>query len=196
MKSLETVKVILTKGKVAIIDAADAPKVLQFKWTAMKIYRRKREMFYARRGVKINGKQKTILLHRFILDAPDGVEVDHENGDGLDCRRLNLRLATKSQNRANAQQIKGTINYRGVIKTKGKKRPFGAKLTFEGKTYNLGVFGTAEAAAKAYDLKAREVHGEFASLNFPDEPTVEEIEKVEKEIASEIEAWRYLNEVL
>lgn len=193
----KVIEIPLTLGKVALIDAADAPLVCAYKWTAMKIYRRKREMFYARRSVLRGGKMKTILLHRFILDAPAGLEVDHKNGDGFDCRRANMRLATRSQNRANGQQINSSTGYRGVcFDGRKKSKPFYANLTFEHKTYRLGYFETAAEGAAAYDAKAREICGEFASLNFPPDPTKEEVEQVEKEAAADFEAWCYLNEVV
>ena len=108
----------LTKGYEAVIDAADVPFVEGFNWHA-KVDTR---AVYAARKVRLaSGKQATLRLHRVILDAPDGMEVDHINCDGLDNRRLNLRLATKAQNQhnqrlscANTSGLKGvTWNKRG-----------------------------------------------------------------------------------
>lgn len=161
----------MTQGKTTIIDAADAEKVLPFKWTTMKNCKPRRDMFYARRTIRLeNGKQKTVLLHRFILDAPPGFEVDHINGDSLDNRRCNLRLATRSQNTCNIQYLNNSTGFRGVIPPKkGLRKRFQAQIRCEGIKYWLGNHDTAEAAARAYDAKAIELHGEFAALNFPDE---------------------------
>lgn len=159
------IEISMTQGKIAIIDAEDGKKVLPYKWTTLKIYNRKREMFYARRTVRLeSGKQKTVLLHRFILDAPHGLEVDHINGDSLDNRRCNLRLATVSQNSCNAQRLANKTGFRGVTKQWGK---FYSRIVFQGKRFHLGSYFTAEEAALAYDSKAVELHKEFAALNFP-----------------------------
>ena len=79
----DTTIVPLSRGLVAIIDGADADRVLAHKWSAGWTGTR----WYARRSIGTNGDYHHLYLHRFILDAPPGVRVDHENGDGLDCRR-------------------------------------------------------------------------------------------------------------
>lgn len=109
-------------------------------------------------------------MHRLILPPPPGIRVDHQNRDGLDNRRANLRLATPTQNQRNqAISTRNTSGYKGVSEVRGKRlrRPFHAYIGLGGTTKSLGHFATAEEAASAYDTAARELFGEFALTNFP-----------------------------
>jgi hypothetical protein len=102
-------------------------------------------------------------MHRLIMAAPDGIGVDHINGDGLDNRRANLRLASQRDNSANmAVRASSATGFKGVS-WKRRNRKWQAQI---GRTY-LGIFASAEEAARAYDHAAREAWGEFAHLNFP-----------------------------
>jgi hypothetical protein len=112
-----------------------------------------------------------VLLHRFILGAAPGTMIDHKNGNGLDCTRENLRLATRSQNQHNA----GRRMYAGARSSRFKgvhwHRVTGkwvAQIMAARKYHYLGLFIDEEQAARAYDAAARELHGEFAQLNFPE----------------------------
>lgn len=159
----------LTKGKVALVDDADFEAVSQHKWHACQ--NKKTDIWYAHRHCKINNKRRLESMHRFILKTD--AHVDHKNRNGLDNRRENLRPATRSQNMANTKMsIRNTSGYRGVTLRKhdhehGYPRPWYAKIKKNGTTRSLGTFATAIEAAKAYDEAAKLVHGEFASLNFP-----------------------------
>jgi hypothetical protein len=112
-------------------------------------------------------KRHMILLHRVITNCPDSYDVDHINGNGLDNRKCNLRIATRSQNLANTgAHSHNKSGYKGVSfdKSKGKWR---AQITKEGRCRNLGRFSDPIEAAKRYDEAAKKLHGEFAYLNFP-----------------------------
>lgn len=165
----EIVLVPLTQGKFAAIDVSDADRVLCFRWKATDC----KGHWYAERRVRVPGKpgrSAHCLLHRFILGAPDDLQVDHKNGDGLDCRRSNIRIATPSQNSSNIGLTRAnTSGYKGVCWLTGRQT-WQAAIKHQGKAHFLGHFQTAEEAARAYDRKARELHGEFARLNFPDDP--------------------------
>ena len=105
----------------------------------------------------------TVLLHRWIMEAPADCVVDHINGNILDNRKVNLQLCTQSQNIVKAKlRNTNTSGYRGVSKNgKGWK----AKLVVSGQDKNLGTFKTKEDAARAYNKAALEYFGSFAQLN-------------------------------
>jgi hypothetical protein len=112
---------------------------------------------------------KTDRLHRLILNAPTGREVDHINGNGLDNRRANLRLCLPRQNRWNMRKSidrKCTSKFKGVYIMKGTGQ-ITANISAQGERFFLGVFQSEEDAARAYDTAARRLHGRFARLNFP-----------------------------
>ncbi len=92
----------LTRGEVALVSDEDYQYLNQFKWYARD--NTKNKTFYARRGVRVNGKNGGIFMHRDILKVTDRkIQVDHINHDTLNNTRENLRLATPSQNRCNTK---------------------------------------------------------------------------------------------
>lgn len=99
------------------------------------------------------------------MNAAPNEQVDHINGDGLDNRKSNLRICNGSQNRCNKGKPKNnTSGYKGVTwHTPNKK--WVAQIAVNGKHSYIGSFKTKEEAAKAYNKKAKELHGEFARLN-------------------------------
>lgn len=109
--------------------------------------------------------EKPVYLHRFLTDAPKGMEVDHVDGNGLDNRRSNLRVCTSSQNKGNVQRrSNNTSGFKGVcwIARYGKWQ---ASVQVEKRRHNLGFFATAEEAHAAYRQAAGEGFGEFANVN-------------------------------
>src|SRR5208282_6916814 len=95
---------------VILIDDADWPLVKDHVWNAAKGSQRERYVLYAVTHVKTEDgslckrgypKQKTIRMHRLLLGARPGQQVDHGDGNGLNNRRNNIRIATRSQNGAN-----------------------------------------------------------------------------------------------
>ena len=116
----------------------------------------------------VDGKYKydRVYLHRYVSNAPKGLQVDHINGNRLDNRSANLRICTSGQNNRNIGPKKG--KYKGVHWTKNRKR-WVAQITKNYKTESLGCFDTAEAAALAYNEAAKRLHGEYAYLNKIDE---------------------------
>jgi hypothetical protein len=166
----------LTQNKFALIDDEDFEKLSSMKWHARKIGNK----FYAGSGKylgKINGKYKTvnIHMHHFILGIEkidcNKIQIDHKNGNGLDNRKENLRIATPSQNRRNLSILKrnNTSGYRGVTKRgDAKKDSWRARIYLpNGKRKTIGHFKSAKQAALAFDKAARELYGEFCGkLNF------------------------------
>jgi hypothetical protein len=110
-------------------------------------------------------KRYAVYLHRLLLEPPKGLEVDHINGNPLDNRRENLRLATRAQN--NYNQVSGrknTSGFKGVCWDK-KRGMWKAQIRANGINYNIGHYHTPEEAHEAYKLKAVELHGEYANFS-------------------------------
>lgn len=162
-----SVFVPLTQGKFALIDVDDAERVMQYNWCACKSSGHKnQDVYYAMRSVLERGRWRTLLLHRFIMNAPDGVLLDHENFNPLDCRKRNLRFATHSQNNVHKQHIVNRTGFRGVHRTREGR--FKARITCNGKLYFGKHVSDPVEAARQYDALAERLFGSFAVLNFPD----------------------------
>lgn len=163
---------ILMGGKLlpdayALVDESDAHLVDHLFWSAQP----RHKTWYATANYQDENGRATVYLHKVIMGDTRGLTVDHINGNGLDCRRCNLRLATFIQNNANRGirsdsgfQFKG-VNLRR-FRTMDRWR---AGIGINGKQVHLGHFDTAEEAARAYDRAALAAYGEFAYLNFPEE---------------------------
>ena len=146
----------LSGGKEALIDAADLSLVEGHNWHAHGT----RSGFYAGRTDYRDGVKRKVLLHRVILPTAGGLVVDHINGNGLDCRRSNLRAATHAQNRCNVPaQKRNKSGLKGVVPHHGKWR---AQLTVDGKTIRFGSFKTPEEAYAVFTEQAARYRGEFA----------------------------------
>jgi hypothetical protein len=150
----------LTRGKFAIVDEADYERVAAFKWTAL---HPSRTNWYGFRYEGPRDARKGIYLHRFILDAPAGVLVDHVNGDGLDCRRSNLRLCDAT---GNARNRRSNGSAKGYYVTRHGR--FAVRLKVGNRQKYIGTFEREDDALAAYDTAARLYFGAFARLNFPD----------------------------
>jgi hypothetical protein len=107
-------------------------------------------------------------MHRLVMNAPRGMEVDHINGDTLDNRKCNLRICSRSENLRNAS-LSGdsTSGFKGVWKKQTGRRQWVAAIYKEGKNRFLGSFASKEEAASRYDKEATRLYGNFARLNFP-----------------------------
>jgi hypothetical protein len=159
----------LTRGYTVQVEDSDAESLRAWKWTYMP--RSNGRGGYAVRWATVDGKKRTIYMHRHIMQARPGQLVDHEDGNGLNNQRYNLRLSTDTQNRANSQAPVRTIPYRGVYaETRGQGRtPYFAQIKAFRRCWRLGGFVCQEDAARAYDRAALHFFGSFARLNFPDE---------------------------
>lgn len=150
--------IALTRGKFAIVDAADYEWLSRYKWTA----NCKGDKCYAYRRDKGRG----VLMHRAIMQAPKGLVVDHIDGNGLNNRRSNLRLCTQAENSRNARPRRGTSRFKGV-RAHNTPGQFVAEITLDGRARYIGSFTDEIEAAIAYDLRAVVLFAEFARLNFP-----------------------------
>lgn len=157
----ETFQITLTRGYVATVDAIDAD-LSQMNWCI----NGQEPNAYARR----NNGERNIYMHRTIMervlnrDMLSKELVDHINGNKVDNRRENLRLATGSQNQGNRKTSKNKSGYKGVWQYPGRKKPWVAEITMNFKRVRLGYFYTAEEAYAAYCKAAKEHFGEFARL--------------------------------
>lgn len=157
-----TKEIRLNNGMVTFIDAEDYDSVSKCKWQAKLAVSGK---YYA---VK-NGTQR---LHRLLMNAPAGMQVDHINGDTLDNRKSNLRLCTHAQNQMNRppQNMNKTSPYKGVSIAssweRGRIKKWKVAIDVNKKRIFVGYFPDEIEAAKAYDAAATKYHGEFAYLNF------------------------------
>ncbi len=152
----------LTKGYRTLVDDEDYERFNQFHWEAVE----RDNTVYAVRKVSIEGRTKTLFLHREILGLTEpSILTDHRDQDGLDNRKQNLRACNINENNRNQKARKGcSSKYKGVHAV-NKKRKWKAEIYIEGKKYNLGVHDNELDAARAYNEKAKELFGEFAWLN-------------------------------
>ncbi len=148
-----------------LVDDEDYQSVIKINWHIAKF----KNTFYAiKNGKRIGGgkRENQILLHRFILGITDSnILIDHKDHNGLNCQKSNIRVCNYSQNNTNKRKRENSASIRlGVFKSKSGK--WFSNITSNGITECLGTFLNEEDAAKAYDSRAKELHGEFANLNF------------------------------
>lgn len=154
----------LSRGKFALVSDCDYERASQFKWSLdVNGYACRMESYVGSDGKR---KRRKVLLHRFILDAPPHLQVDHIDHDKLDNRRQSLRLVTRTQNRANSRPRRNSSSrYKGVHWHK-RDQCWCVMLRTNGVKYWIGTFQDEVDAARAYDRKARELIGAYAYLNF------------------------------
>ena len=157
MKTIE-----LTQGKFTIVDDDDYLWLGSFKWSVS-------ADGYAIRNKKLGyGKNNRTIeyMHKTVMHCDGSIkQVDHINLDRLDNRKSNLRLCSMEQNRKNRKKTKNnTSGFKGVFWDKVSSKWY-AQVTANRKVFSLGRSETKEEAARKYNQKATELHGEFAHLN-------------------------------
>lgn len=167
MEDCNTREVPLSQGYVALVDAADYERVAAHSW---------RYVLTGYAAGRVEGAN--VFMHRWIVDAPDGVEVDHRDRNRLDNRRRNLRFATRSQNAANCGKrgVASASRFKGVAWRKDREC-WSASIMLNVRGISLGNYDSERDAAKAYDAAALQYFGEFAVLNLPEE--LEPLEQVQ-----------------
>jgi len=134
----------------------------QFKWSLVT------KRGYVARTVKSGGKTTLIYIHREIKGFPEGLDVDHKDGDHLNNVDENLRVATRTQNNANQHTIRQrkTSQYKGVCRD-WRSGKWLAQISVNGINKRVGLYENEEDAARARDGAAIALHGEFAVLTAP-----------------------------
>jgi hypothetical protein len=157
------------RGKYAIVDADDYERLAKYKW---RLHYDGNTYYAFRYSGSTGGKKNPRLwMHHQIIDIPEGLVCDHVNRKPLDNRKANVRPATVSQNSCNTRRkVKTTSRYRGVSQ-EARSNKWRARIRANGRQIHLGAFDDEVDAANVYDTAAKEYHGEFAALNFPDRPT-------------------------
>lgn len=158
-----TARTTTNKGHVITVDLCDVGLLENHCWTSWKHPRRPAGSFYARASI---GGRKQVGLHRLVLNAPRGVEVDHKDGDTLNNRRSNLRLATAKQNNHGFRKKKAgaTSQYMGVSWLAANKK-WAAQIGHNGGVKRLGLYLKEEDAALAFDEAVRRMRGSDAATN-------------------------------
>jgi len=143
----------LTQGFVTFVDDEDFDYLSQFNWFYVN--------GYAGRRFWDHGKKGLLYMHRVILNSPKGMDTDHINRYGLDNRRSNLRICTRSQNLANRSLHRNNSSgRRGVFWSKQDSK-WMARVKFNKRSYFVGSFDNIDDAARAYEVKAQELFGDF-----------------------------------
>lgn len=146
--------------KQVLIDEDDILLVAEYSWHLIR--RRGRQAYV---GAMLYHGASPIYLHRLVMNAPPGVEVDHINGDGCDNRKANLRLCTSQENRWNIPQRRtNRSGFMGVSWHK-RERAWRAQYSHRGKLTFLGYFDTPEAAHAAYVAAVAPLRGQFCKTS-------------------------------
>jgi len=151
--------VTLTQGYEATIDASDVELVSGVNWQV----RHDGGRVYAGCNIPKNetGKRGYISMHRLIMGSPKQMEIDHHDGNGINNRRYNLRIASKAQNQANRKISKLNISgFKGVSPYK-RDGTWHARISKNGVRRCLGYYKTPEEAHLAYINASRQMHGIF-----------------------------------
>jgi len=159
-------KIFLTgkygRGKFVLVDDKNYQSLNRWKWCLHSKYATRTQFIR-----KVNGKQitKTIRMHQQILKTPKGRQIDHVNGNKLDNRESNLRIATVSQNSYNrGPQKNSRSGLKGVYWHKCKEK-WQVCIQAKRKFIYLGYYLDKYKAAEIYNEMAKKLHGKFARLN-------------------------------
>jgi hypothetical protein len=148
--------ITMTNGVRTIVDDDMHEMYGKYNWT-------QHTKGFACRSMKMEGKWKTVFLHRLVMNVPQGKEVDHINGDRLDNKKSNLRICSREDNAKNRmKRYDSQQPFKGIRLRKGR---WEVNLQCDKKAYYLGRYNTAIEAAKVYDKYAKKYFGQFARFN-------------------------------
>jgi hypothetical protein len=162
---LNSAIITIGKGLTVTLDERDIPLVQGFRW-----HRSGGSPCYAATFAVIDGRKVTLYMHRLIMNAKQGQEVDHINRDPLDNRRANLRIVTKSENQQNqpARRPKSASGWRNVC-WRPERRRYDVRITVDGRRLTYGSYTSLEEAVEAAKIArasvmpaSPEARGEFS----------------------------------
>ncbi len=118
------------------------------------------------------GEVKYVALHRFLMDCPKGMIIDHCSGDVRDCRKSNLRVCTQKENRRNLHKHSNENGFVGLCKYTSTSigTYYGARIESDGITTHLGYYATKEDAARAYNIASRDMRKSHYTVNAVEDP--------------------------
>lgn len=149
------VTITYTNKMSVLVDPVDVQMATAYKWHRSNKYVARSSKADTPRGYT------EIYMHREIMGARKGEDVDHIDGNKLDNRRGNLRVCSRSQNKMNCKAHSDNLTgFKGVSFSKQRSK-FVAQIKENGVVKGLGYFATAEEAYSSYCARARELHGEF-----------------------------------
>lgn len=158
--------IVLNKGKVAKVDDDDFDRLNRHRWIVLTT-RKGTGNSYAVTKMKVNGKKKTVYMHKFVVG--DSHHIDHKDGDSLNNQKNNLRHANYVQNGRNRSLQIHSAPFKGVsyFKATGK---WSASIRLAShpvqlRKVHLGFFHTPEEAARTYDMVALKHFGDFGRTN-------------------------------
>lgn len=133
-----------------LIDLDDLDKVKDYKWR-----------LHNKQKYVITDMDSLTLLHRFIMNPPDDMQIDHINGNPLDNRKSNLRICTQQQNLLNKGiKSNNTTGITGVYWDKSRKKWL-ASIGLNGRSHHLGRFDNLEDAIKVRKQAEIEYFGKY-----------------------------------
>lgn len=165
----------ITRDRIAIVDDEDYERIASHSWALNP----QGTGYAVRKGSKRRGEPRTVQMHREVLGVEQGTIIDHINGNGLDNRKANLRIADTQRNAFNRWKpnIPCTSQYKGVIARK-KGPSWHARIKYRNKCIELGAFREEAYAAAAYNFAARVLFGTFRREN----QNVGELTRADKEL--------------
>ena len=155
-------RIELTQGGTALVDDEDYAWLNNFQWALNP----QGNGYAVRKGSKAKGEPRTVMMHRVIMQAHPGQQVDHINLNSQDNRRENLRLANTQTNAFNRRKpnVDSTSRYKGVLRRK-ERISWEARLKYNDKAIHLGTFRDETLAAAAYNYAAFLMFGSYARVN-------------------------------
>lgn len=156
--------IVIISGKECIIDDSDLQIINGKRWIVTSCNGKQYVRFNYSDTIDGKRKQIHLYLHRHLLSAPKGMEVDHINGNTLDNRRSNLRVCTHRENIRNKKTPShNKSGYKGVSYSARYKK-YMVCIKMNGKTLHLGGFADPKEGYEVYKAKALELFGEYANF--------------------------------